>query len=600
MATEIAGRILSILPKAAWQAKGWPIFAKWNQRCCQPPLNEKELVSVWKSIQKLESSKPDAEEEVMGDTTIKLVEHTGNGKDRRLVYAACGFTWEFDSKHLIVRDGQGKQVYKRVCPIAALQNRRLKNELAGELVDLKLFKTQKKVKEVLALLGLELAEELAKQTEAEEKVELLNSEITLDAVWQAVTKIGVTSKSIVEIIMASCISVAFKFPVPIWLILIGNPSSLKTELIKLPRGLEKRIVYLSTMSENAFASGYIPADGSDPNDLLDMLDNKVLLIRDLTTLFSLNEETVKKILGDLTSIFDGEFEKFTATRGLIKYKAQFPFIACITPAILAKHHNYVNQLGSRFLFYRIARLTDEQRQQGFEIAWSKESRSDNIQQATVAVSSYCTQVVKNIENGLLPKIEDPAVQQWLNNAADFVARARGLAITQAEEFKNDKGEDVSYYSPVEIQIEEPWRAINQLRNLAIALAALRGKALVTMHECETLKEVVRSTAPPNRALVLDALINRAGMKAKEIGELMEKSTKTAQRELKELEMLGLVHKYHDPNFENAVNVPWFYSLEPTFVSLLTPEPENNSSNRSLCPTGNYKSSSRFRLKFRVL
>ncbi|MEK7855676.1 MAG: hypothetical protein AAB288_06275, partial [Acidobacteriota bacterium] len=119
------------------------------------------------------------------------------------------------------------------------------------------------------------------------------------------------------------------------------------------------------MTENAFASGYMPLDGSPPKDLLARLNGKLLLVRDLTTLFSLNEESLKKILGDMTSIFDGEFEKFTATRGLVAYKALFPFVGCITPAILNRHHTYVHQLGSRFMFYRVPIASDEERRRGF-------------------------------------------------------------------------------------------------------------------------------------------------------------------------------------------------------------------------------------------
>lgn len=505
---------------------------------------------------------------------VDSIEVAGDEAGKRFVYRIDNRIWEFDSTHLRIRDLTAGELYKKRYTVPMLQKPKFKSQITGELADLKLC-DRKEAKRILTTLALKVLDD-KKEKEAEaQKVELLDA-VTLDEVWEAVSKIGVTTRPLVEILMAACVSVAFKFPVPIWFILIGNPSSLKTELIRLPRGLPDRIVYLSTMSENAFASGYMPQDGSEPNDLLDVLDNKILLIRDLTTLFSLNEETVKKILGDLTSIFDGEFEKFTATRGLMRYKAAFPFVACITPAILSKHHNYVNQLGSRFLFYRIQRLTDNQRKQGFAIAWSKEDRKKNIELATSVVSSYCTQTVKKVESGFSPKVEDSEVQEWLNNAADFVARARGIAITKVEEFKNDKGEDITYYSPVEVQVEEPWRAINQLRNLAISLAAVRNKDAVTMEECETLKEVVRSTAPPDRAIVLDALLTQpSGMSAKEVGEAIEKSTKTAQRQLKELEMLKLVHKFKDPNMQ-SVTAPYLHAIDPEFGKLLTPADRDNN------------------------
>ena len=138
------------------------------------------------------------------------------------------------------------------------------------------------------------------------------------------------------------------------------------------------IYSLDTLSENAFASGYVMPDGSDPDDLLPLLDGKCFVIKDLTTIFSLKEDTIKKILGDMTSIFDGKFQKFTATRGEISYSSQFSMLSCITPAILSKHHRYMHQLGGRFFFVRMPELTEEMRNRGHEIAWDTTDRKKRI------------------------------------------------------------------------------------------------------------------------------------------------------------------------------------------------------------------------------
>ncbi len=396
-----------------------------------------------------------------------------------------------------------------------------------------------------------------------ERIELISDPVALDNIYEAISKIGIISHDLVEICIATCISIGLKLELPIWLMIIGNPSSFKTEMIKLFRGIQE-VLYLSSMSENAFASGYIPKDGSKPKDLLSILDDRILLIRDLTTMFSLNEETVKKILGDLTSIFDGEFEKFTATRGLMKYRATFPIIACITPAILAKHRNYMEQLGSRFLFFRIPHLTDENRTAGYNIAWNGERRSENIKAATVLVSSFCTQLINKVRNIELPKINKEA-QGWLNNAAEFVSRARGKAITRQSNFTNEKGEEITFYELADRQVEEPWRALLQLRSLTIALAAIRERSVVTLDECETLRLLIQSSAPISRAEVMVALINEVGLTAEQISKKVDKSTKQVRRDLKELEALELTIKYKD---ESAVNVPWLYAIEPKYSALL--------------------------------
>ena len=477
--------------------------------------------------------------------------------------------WKFSLQGFSIMDESGKLRYSTKCHPSSIQTKKFRESMAADLSDAEIYRTKQLARKVLLSIIPELIElGYGKNTaKVEEPMELLERGVTLDEVWAAVCKIGVTTRELLEILMATTISVAFDFPVPIWLLLIGNPSSLKTELIKLFRGVKDRIYYLSTMTENAFASGYIPLDGSEPKDLLPELEGKILLVRDLTTLFSLNEETVKKLLGDLTSIFDGEFDKFTATRGHISYPSKFPFLACITPLILSRHNNYVNQLGPRFLFFRIPPLNEKQLEQGFAIAWSKENRKANLELAATLVSSYCAQIIKRVEQGFQPEINHPDVIEWLSNAAEFVRRARGIVISRAATFKGDDGKDHTYYEKSEQQSEEPWRALNQLRNLAICLAAIRGKKSVTMEECQTLGAIIQSTAPPDRAIVIQALVNKAYVSTKDITKIIGQTYRTAQRQLEELRMLEVVVRFKDPGYLSEATAPNVYSLQPEFHDL---------------------------------
>src|SRR3989344_9350904 len=179
--------------------------------------------------------------------------------------------------------------------------------------------------------------------------------------------------------------------VMLWGILAGAPSSMKTELMKALRGLS-HIYYLDTLTSNPFASGYVAPKGQKSYDLLDELNDKCLIIRDMTTLFSLNEETVKKLLGELVAIYDEEFAKFSPTRGLKSYKAKFSLLGCITPAMLNKHRRYIDMIGARFLFIRVPELTAEKEKKGFGIAWQGEKRKELSKYAREIMYSYIVQV----------------------------------------------------------------------------------------------------------------------------------------------------------------------------------------------------------------
>ena len=476
--------------------------------------------------------------------------------------------WEFQKNKVTIRNNEHRILYQKQFSSSITLADKTQATVIRDVSDSGIYSRQES-RSLVMKLAMQLLNDNHPKDEnpPEEKVELLDREISLDEIHTAVAKIGIISTDLLEITMAIGISSAMEIQVPLWLIVIGNPSSNKTEVIKLLRGL-KEVIYLSSMSENAFSSGFLPPDGSDPKDLLSILHKKIFLIRDLTTMFSLNEETVKKILGDFTSIFDGEYEKFTATRGLIKHRAIFPLIACITPAILSKHHNYVNQLGSRFLFFRVPNLSDEGKKKGYDIAWSKENRGQNIKTATMLVSSYCTQILKTIREEMMPTINDSAIQEWINNAADFIACSRGSVITAPNTFKNDEGKDVTYYEVQSIQKEEPWRALHQLRNLLIALAILHKKSSVDLQECDIVKSIVRSTAPVDRAEVMNALINSPGITANEIAGIIQKSKKTVDRKLKELSALGLVVRYKSPDIQETAQAPWFWAVEPKFATFL--------------------------------
>lgn len=56
-ATQLAGKLLQVLPQSMWELAGWSILEKWNSDKCEPPLDLLELRSVWESIQEKEAHK---------------------------------------------------------------------------------------------------------------------------------------------------------------------------------------------------------------------------------------------------------------------------------------------------------------------------------------------------------------------------------------------------------------------------------------------------------------------------------------------------------------------------------------------------------------
>jgi hypothetical protein len=77
---------------------------------------------------------------------------------------------------------------------------------------------------------------------------------------------------------------------------------------------------------------------------------------------------------------------------------------------------------------------------------------------------------------------------------------------------------MTVYDIVEIQREEPFRALSQLRVLAIALAIVHQRSEVTEHELELCRRVVLSSMPYDRSLILALFQNPAYLTQNHAGD----------------------------------------------------------------------------------
>ena len=97
---------------------------------------------------------------------------------------------------------------------------------------------------------------------------------------------------------------------PVWLLVVGPPSSAKSELVRLlyraPRAYP-----LSSLTARTFASG-LTAEGEEPS-LLARLKDEVLLFKDFTTVLELHREERQALLAQLREIYDGRYDQTWGT-----------------------------------------------------------------------------------------------------------------------------------------------------------------------------------------------------------------------------------------------------------------------------------------------
>ena len=388
-------------------------------------------------------------------------------------------------------------------------------------------------------------------------------ELTFSQVQNQIEKYIPNSTVTLKLALAIVASSNFRQKVMLWLLFVGAPSSGKTDILKLFKHAEC-VYFLDSLTLNAFISGERETDKQKVHDLLPQVNNKCLIIKDWTVVFSLDERMTKKILGDMVGSYDEELTKFSSRRGQITYDSYFAQLGAITPSTLNRHTQYLNMVGPRFLFYTMPDLTREQEEQGFTNIFEQKDRKRVEKELSQLVSAYIDKLSLNT-----PEIKDitKEFQEEFKVASRLMARGRGITIMKAATFENSEGEKITYYELQEVQIEHPFRAVQQLILLAQYLAYVSNKNEITRDEMDIIKEVVISSMPADRSQALRVIINLGGIiTASTLADFedFDKSVKTARRLLDELSYLKILKK----NKTVGGTIPTGYEIREEFKDFL--------------------------------
>jgi len=148
-----------------------------------------------------------------------------------------------------------------------------------------------------------MVQELKKTENSSKKI---TKQLSYKEVEEKVLEFIPSSQIPLKLILAVAASSGFNNQLMLWLLLVGVPSSGKTDLVRLVR--DSGITYsLDNLTQNAFVSRERASETNKVHDLLPILDKKCLVIKDWTAILSLNEEMTRKLLGELVGIYDKEY-----------------------------------------------------------------------------------------------------------------------------------------------------------------------------------------------------------------------------------------------------------------------------------------------------
>lgn len=353
---------------------------------------------------------------------------------------------------------------------------------------------------------------------------------------------------------------------PFGLVLVDVPSSGKTITLNFFSGAEGLTYFTDKFSPASFVSHATNVKKEDLHkiDMLPKIKHKVVVVREMATIFGDREEDLRKNMGILTRVMDGEgLQIDSGVHGQRGYSGDFCFmlVAASTP-IPPKVWRMMGNLGSRLFFLNIdgrEKTEDELVSQNRDASFKQKEKL-----CTKLTGGFLSTLFNASKDGIIWNKEGDDV-----SALGIIARAaKLLAALRApiNIWRDHDGAD----NHTTVMKEMPDRINHLLYNLARGHAACISRNYITQDDLQVVLAVTYSSAPPQRVKVFKALLKHKGRLSTNLlrGELYC-SPPTATNEMKALVALKVAYftRPYDENDNQELEIclhsdfQWFLSDE---------------------------------------
>ena len=343
---------------------------------------------------------------------------------------------------------------------------------------------------------------------------------------------------------------------PVWLLVIGGPGGLKTETVTAPRLMPGASATSTITSVGALLSGTAQKQRAKDatGGLLKRIGNPgLLLLKDVSSILSLNRDARAQILAALREVYDGAWIREVGTDGgrTIPWEGRVVVIGAVTTA-WDHHASVISAMGDRFVLVRLNTNDPDTRTEAGRRSMANAGHEGEIRQEVAEEVAALL--------GMAP-IEPPPLsvdeKDRLLAMANFVTQARTAVETDY------RGDVITAHA-----FEMPTRFLKQLLQLVrggrrVGMAADRAIALA-------LRCAVDSIPPLRLQVCLDLLAegrSKAGQVAGRLGE----APATTERVLSALASLRVVHREIVPEpspFKGRDLDVSYYSLRPEHEAVI--------------------------------
>lgn len=327
---------------------------------------------------------------------------------------------------------------------------------------------------------------------------------------------------------------------PPWLLIISGSGNAKTETVSALSGMGAFVTSTIT-SEGALLSATSQKEKTSAatGGLLRKIgDSGVLVVKDFTSILSMNRDARASVLAALREVFDGAWERNVGTDGgrSLSWKGRIVFVGAVTTAY-DTHHGVISAMGDRFAIVRVD--SSRGRQAAGRQALANVGRE-------VGMRTELAAAVKSLVGNMDPALGEltDEVQEVLLGLADVVTYAR----TAVD--RDYQGNVTDAHQP-----EMPTRFAKMLGQI------VRGGLAIGMRRERAMASAVRVAAdsvPPLRLAILADVLDHPESPLKDIRRRLQKPRTTVDRELQALHLLGLLILDESTHGDN--DTAWRYSI----------------------------------------
>lgn len=328
--------------------------------------------------------------------------------------------------------------------------------------------------------------------------------------------------------------------VPVWVMLIGVPSSGRTVLLEALAKVPKLHIVGAIKSPAALLSGVAQKDKGKAatGGLLKQVGARgMLIMKDFTSMLSMPREPLAESIGALREVYDGRWSRPLGTEGgrVLEWRGKIGFLGACTPA-LDRHYSVTGELGERWIYYRYAetdgygetikalgienpeQMMDELRDlvlsfmQSLELSWdgsggARRGLTDREKNRLYAIASICVALRS-------PVPRDPRTHEVVDIAQKEAPTRLSSAL----------GQLFLGLEAIGLEADEAWGIVGRM--------ALDSAPQVRTRVLLTLKGVQRYLGDPKGG----------GLTMREVRDVLRCSTRTTALVVEDLTIHGLVER----------------------------------------------------------